>query len=182
LRARVVPIVALVLVLALLGLLAYSLFAPDSVRRTTGRVNASGALITDDGRTAPDISVTTFDGTSISLADLRGKIVIVNFWASWCPPCQQETPLLTTAAGKLDSDVVLVGIDVWDKRADAEQFAARYEVNYPVAQDDGSLAVDYGLTGVPETFVIDANGKVVARLPGPVTSLQQLHDMVAAAR
>src|SRR5205807_2342755 len=108
-------------------------------------------------------------------ADVRGKIVVVNFWASWCQPCQQEMPLLTTAAGQLDSDVVLVGIDVWDKRDDAVNFADGYRVNYPIAQDPGSLAVDYGLTGVPETFVINAQGKLVARLPGQITSVQQLH-------
>jgi cytochrome c biogenesis protein CcmG, thiol:disulfide interchange protein DsbE len=172
-RTRVVPGIALVLVLGLLGLLAYSLFAPESARLQEG---------TATGRDAPDFAVTTFDGTPFKLSEQRGKIVIVNFWASWCPPCQEETPLLTTAAGQLDPDVILIGVAAWDARGDAEAFAAGYRINYPVAMDSGSVALDFGLVGVPETFVVDADGKIVSRLPGPVTSLQQLRDMVAAAR
>ncbi len=183
-RTRIIPIAALALVIAMLGLLAYSLFAPDDARLgPNGRINSSGALITENGRDAPDFSVDLFDGGTFNLADQRGKIVVVNFWASWCPPCQDETPLLTAASSQLDDDVVLIGVNVWDKRDEAQKFLDYYQVNYPVAEDSGgSIAVDYGLTGVPETFVIDANGKVVARLPGPITSLAQLRDMIQEAR
>lgn len=183
-RLRFVPIVALTLVVAMIGLLAYSLFAPEDARLgANGRINSSGALITENGRTAPDFAVEQFDGSTFSLAEQRGKIVVVNFWASWCGPCRDETPLLTAAVPQLDADVVLIGINVWDSREEAEAFVDYYRMNYAVAEDpDGAIAVDYGLTGVPETFVIDANGKIVARLPGPITSLQQLRDMIAAAR
>lgn len=182
-RTRFVPLVALVLVVGMIGLLAYSLFAPEDSRPGGGgRINASGAIITEDGRAAPQFAVDLFGGGRFDLAEQRGKIVVINFWASWCPPCRDETPLLTAAATQLDPDVVLVGIDVWDTREDAQEFLDFYDVNYPVGQDDGSIAIDYGVTGVPETFVIDAEGTIVARLPGPITSIQQLRDMIAAAR
>jgi DsbE subfamily thiol:disulfide oxidoreductase len=180
-RTRIIPALALLMVVGLLGLLAYSLFGPKA-GRPQGRINSSGAIVTESGRTAPDFSAALLNGDTFNLADYRGKIVVLNFWASWCPPCQEETPLLTTASGQLGPDVVLVGVDVWDKAGDAQDFMRQYQVAYPVAHDDGSIAVDYGLTGVPETFVIDAEGKIAARLPGPVTSVQQLHDMIAAAR
>jgi cytochrome c biogenesis protein CcmG/thiol:disulfide interchange protein DsbE len=180
-RTRVIPALALVMVVGLLGLLAYSLFGPKA-GRPEGRINSSGAIVTESGRSAPNIDAKLLNGDSFKLADYRGKIVVLNFWASWCPPCQEETPLLTTISGQLGADVVLVGVDVWDKASDAQSFLNQYQVNYPVAQDEGSIAVDYGLTGVPETFVIDAEGKIAARLPGPVTKVQQLQDMIAAAR
>ncbi len=161
-RTRIIPGLALVMVVGLLTLLAYSLFGPKA-GRPEGRINSSGAIVTESGRPAPDFNATLLNGATFHLSDYRGKIVVLNFWASWCPPCQVETPLLTTAAGQLGADVVLVGVDVWDKSSDAQDFMRQYQVAYPVAHDDGSIAVDYGLTGVPETFVIDADGKIAAR-------------------
>lgn len=181
-RTRVIPAVATVMVLALLGLLAYSLFAPDSGRRAGGRINASGVLVTENGRMAPDFAVDTFDGGAFRLSEQRGKIVVVNFWASWCPPCRAETPLLETASGNLGDDVVMVGVDIWDTDDAATAFLSDNRVTYPNGPDDDGIALDYGVTGVPETFVINAEGRIIARLPGPVTSLAQLRDMVAAAR
>jgi thiol-disulfide isomerase/thioredoxin len=180
-RTKVIPLLALALVIGLLTLLGYSLFGPKHPD-VTGRINANGSIISENGKTAPDINAKLLNGDTFHLSDYRGKIVVLNFWASWCPPCQQETPLLTTAAGSLPADVVIVGVDVWDNAGDAQNFMNQYQVSYPVAQDSGSVAVDYALTGVPETFVVDAEGKIAARLPGPVTTVQQLDEMIAAAR
>jgi cytochrome c biogenesis protein CcmG, thiol:disulfide interchange protein DsbE len=184
LRTRVIPAIALTLVVALLGLLAYSLFAPERARVTQGnRINESGALVFDNGRVAPDFAGTTFSGDEFRLSDHRGQIVIVNFWASWCPPCREEMPLLVSADSLLGEDVVLVGVDIWDRESDARAFLNEYRVEYPNVQDQsGSIGIDYGVSGVPETFVIDAEGRIVVKLPGPVTSMQQLRDMVAEAR
>lgn len=183
-RTVVVPVVALVMVGALLGVLAYALFAPEGARLADrGRVNASGALVLEDGKPARDFEITTFDGDQFRLSDQRGKIVLLNFWASWCNPCRDEMPLLTTARGALADDVVMVGVNVMDVDDDAREFLQTYRVNYPTGPDsDDRIGIDYGVSGVPETFVVDAEGNLVAHLPGPVTSLQQLQDMVAEAR
>ena len=183
-RTVVVPVIALVMVGALIGLLAFALFAPEQARvRQGGRVNASGALVLEEGKTARDFEITTFDGGTFRLSDQRGKIVLVNFWASWCGPCRDEMPLLTTARGALGDDVVMVGVNIWDTESDARAFLETYQVNYETGPDSGEkIGVDYGVSGVPETFVVDAEGNLVAHLPGPATSLQQLQDMVDEAR
>ncbi len=183
-RTVVVPLIALVMVGALIGLLAYALFAPESARvRQGGRVNASGALVLEKGKVASDFEIQTYDGDTFRLSDQRGKIVLLNFWASWCGPCRAEMPLLTTARGALGDDVVMVGVNVWDTESDARAFLETYQVNYPTGPDSSEkIGVDYGVSGVPETYVIDAEGHLVAHLPGPATSLQQLQDMVDEAR
>ncbi len=184
LRTKVIPVFAIVMVVGLLLLLAYSLFAPNDGRiAQQGRVNTDGALVLENRQPAPDFDVSTFSGEPLKLADLRGKIVVLNFWASWCPPCRNETPLLEAAQDNLGDDVVLVGMDIWDAEGDARDFLEQYGVTYAVGHDDdGGVAIDYGVSGVPETFVIDADGRIVARLPGEVKSLDQLRGMVAEAR
>lgn len=183
-RTRVVPTFAIVMVVGLLSLLAYAMFAPEDARLAPqGRINSSGVLVLEDRREAPDFEVTTFTGEPLQLSELSGKIVVLNFWASWCPPCRNETPLLEAAQDNLGDDVVLVGMDIWDAEGDARDFLEQYGVTYIVGHDDdGSVAIDYGVSGVPETFVIDVEGRVVARLPGEVKSLEQLCGMVAEAR
>lgn len=184
-RARVIPAFAIVMVAGLLGLLGYSLFAPKDARLAPqGRVNTStGVLVYDDGRAAPDFELTTFSGEPLQLSSYRGQIVVLNFWASWCPPCRDETPLLESSQDNLGDDVVLIGIDIWDTEGDARDFLDEFGVTYIVAPDEsGEVAIDYGVSGVPETFIIDAEGRIAARLTGPVKSLNQLRGMVAEAR
>jgi len=184
LRTRVIPVVAIVLVVGLLGLLGYAMFAPDDGRiAPQGRINSDGVLVLEDRHDAPDFEVTTFTGEPLQLSTLRGQVVILNFWASWCPPCRDETPLLEAAQDNLGDDVALVGMDIWDAEGAARDFLEQYGVTYAVGHDDsGEVAVDYGVSGVPETFVIDAEGQIVARFPGEVKSLDQLRGMVAEAR
>ena len=87
------------------------------------------------------------------------------------------------AQDNLGDDVVLVGMDIWDAEGDAREFLEQYGVTYAVGHDSsGEVAIDYGVSGVPETFVIDAEGRIVARMPGEVRSLEQLRGMVAEAR
>lgn len=183
-RARVIPAVAIVMVVGLLGVLAYALFAPEESRLAPqGRINSGGALVLEDRRAAPDFEAPTFTGETLRLSSMRGKIVVLNFWASWCPPCREETPLLQAAQDNLGDDVVLIGIDVWDAEGDARDFLKQYGVTYAVGRDaSGQIAIDYGLSGVPETFIIDAEGRIVARMPGAVRTLEQLREMVAEAR
>jgi cytochrome c biogenesis protein CcmG/thiol:disulfide interchange protein DsbE len=108
--------------------------------------------------------------SKLALADLRGYPVVINFWASWCGPCRSEIPRFTAAASRLHGKVAFLGIDVQDVTSDARAFLPRYAVNYVSVRDggDGTYA-DYGLTGVPETYFVDARGRVVRHVPGVVS-------------
>jgi cytochrome c biogenesis protein CcmG/thiol:disulfide interchange protein DsbE len=125
------------------------------------------------GHPAPDFTLNTWDspsGQSIHLAALKGKPVVLNFWASWCTPCQQETPLLEAAWQQYQADgIVFIGIDYQDNRQEAQQFLQKYHVTYPVGPDaSGTISVDYGVSNVPATIFIDRSGVVVSTHLGPV--------------
>ena len=136
-------------------------------------------------RPAPDFVLTSFDGQRIQLSDFRGRIVVLNFWATWCPPCRVEAPVLQRAAERLESSgVTILGIDVWDEPAAAIEFLSEVGVTYPNAEDATRLIpVEFGVTGLPETFVIDRQGVLVRRWVGPLTDedLDQLLAPVMAA-
>jgi cytochrome c biogenesis protein CcmG, thiol:disulfide interchange protein DsbE len=123
------------------------------------------------GRPAPAWTLTTLDGETLSSEDLAGRPYVVNFWASWCGPCVDEHPILTGTQSDYGDDLAMVGVLYQDATADAQAFLARYgDTGYPhVADADGRLAIDFGVTGPPETFFVDAGGIVRARQWGPLT-------------
>lgn len=131
-------------------------------------------------RPAPDFVLTSFDGQRIQLSDYRGRIVVLNFWATWCPPCRVEAPVLQRAAERLDAEgVTILGIDVWDEQAAAIQFLNETGITYPNAEDATRLIpVEFGVTGLPETFVIDRRGVLVRRWVGPLTD-DDLDELLA---
>ncbi len=177
---RVIPITAGVLVIGLLALLTYSLVRPDTAG--SGRsglvINEDGALVSVRPKPASDFTLSLFSGETLRLSELRGQVVVVNFWASWCPPCRKEAPALETAWQVLkDEGVVFIGVDVWDDRDDALAFIDEFGVSYPNGPDEGSIAIDYGVTGIPETYIIDREGRLAAKFVGPVT-VGQLTDTV----
>jgi cytochrome c biogenesis protein CcmG, thiol:disulfide interchange protein DsbE len=123
------------------------------------------------GEAAPLFTVTTFDGETISLEALRGKIVIVNFWANWCVPCHQEAPdLVAIDEDYRDKNVVMVGINWLEPNETALSFIDQYDITYANGADLGEkIAQAYQIEGAPETYVIDRSGIVVETLIGPTT-------------
>jgi cytochrome c biogenesis protein CcmG/thiol:disulfide interchange protein DsbE len=137
-----------------------------------GRLEESGttrsALV---GRPAPALQGTTLDGRGFDLADWRGQVVLVNVWASWCAPCRQELPLLTSAYSALRSrGLHVVGIDVRDDPGTARAFLRQHGgAPWPSLRDpEGELAVDWGTVALPETYVVGRDGTVVAKAFGAV--------------
>jgi len=107
---------------------------------------------------------------TVDLHSLRGKPVVLNFWASWCGPCKSEAPVLEGAWSKYRSKVQFVGVDFHDVTSDAKRFVDAHALTFPMVQDGSGDVTEtrYGITQVPETFVLDRNGKVVLHLAGPV--------------
>ena len=124
------------------------------------------------GKRAAPFTLRTFDGDQVSLDALRGRVVVVNFWASWCfPACYEEAPALARAWETYKGrGVMMIGIDIQDKEEPARSFLARFGHTFPNAPDPtGHVSVDYGVYGVPETFFIDRAGRVRAKQVGAVT-------------
>ena len=120
---------------------------------------------------APAFDLPRLDGDgTVSLASLRGQAVVVNFWASWCNPCRDESPYLEeTWRANRGRGLVLVGVNEEDVSKDARRFARRHGLTYPLVRDkSGGLRDDYKLAGYPETFVLDRRGHLVERIAGPV--------------
>ena len=122
------------------------------------------------GREAPDFRLEGLDGPAVELSTLRGQVVVVNFWASWCAECRIEQPALDATWERFrDSGVVVVGVNFQDQSADARQYLAETGSSYPTVRDsDSTTSLAYGLRGVPETFLVDRSGRVVDRIIGPV--------------
>ena len=117
----------------------------------------------------------------ISPTMLRGRPLIINFWASWCIPCRNEAPRLAASAQAHAGHVVFLGVDVQDFTSDARRFLRKYGANYVSVRDGSGSAYDgYGLTGVPETYYVDIRGRIVAHSAGEV-SRRELEDGVNRA-
>jgi cytochrome c biogenesis protein CcmG/thiol:disulfide interchange protein DsbE len=158
--------VAVALVASLVALLVWQVTTKDAGAGLVGAV--------EDGEKprAPAFELPSLDGGgTISLAEYRGKAVVLNFWASWCEPCKREAPMLEDAWRRYrDRDLVVLGVDAQDFKRDARRFAERYGLTYPIAYDGpGESLPRYGLSGFPETWWIDRRGRLVAYSRGEFT-------------
>lgn len=122
---------------------------------------------------APPFEFTTFEGETISLESLRGKGVVLNFWASWCDPCRDEAALLEeTWQREQGNDIVFIGLDYLDQKTAALSYLEEFGITYPNGPDLQSQAARrYGIKGVPETFFIDPEGQITDIWIGPITDL-----------
>lgn len=124
------------------------------------------------GTAAPAFSAPLLTGDGeLSLAELEGKPVVLNFWASWCGPCKNEAPILREAERRFGDQIVFIGVNIKDARTDADAFVEEWELNELVhIRDEGDVIYeDYGLTGQPETFFIDSEGKLVEHVSGELS-------------
>jgi cytochrome c biogenesis protein CcmG/thiol:disulfide interchange protein DsbE len=152
------------LVLGLLALVAFQM-------RRNGPL-AAGPV--GAGEMAPPFEITTFDGQTLKLADLRGQVVVVNFWASWCIPCEQEAAELENTWRRYkDKGVVFIGVDYVDTETAAKAFMRRFDITYPNGPDLGTrISQAYRIKGVPETYVVDKTGRLAFVKIGPTTQAE----------
>ncbi|MCX6024556.1 MAG: TlpA disulfide reductase family protein [Chloroflexi bacterium] len=158
--------------LALMGLMAYGL-----LRQNNGRgglsTNEVGQSVAIQPKPASEFRLPLFSGQSLTLTELRGRPVVINFWASWCPPCRVEAPMLERSYQNYKDRVAFVGINIWDSDDAAQQFLRDFHVTYANGPNPkGNIPVEYGVTGIPETYFISKDGTLLRRWIGPITEEQ----------
>ena len=160
-------------ILTVIGLLAYG-FTTDP--------RAIPSILT--GKQAPDFSITLLDGRTIRLSDFRGKVVFLNFWASWCPPCRAEARLLEEAWRQVkDREIVFLGVNIQDTDEGARRFIQEFDITYPNGRDPQSrIAIDYGVYGIPETFFLDREGRITYKHIGALGAETLVQKIVEASR
>lgn len=180
-RRSVVPAVVMVLAAALIGLLVYG------VVKGGNDTSLDDAVRRGDLPTAPGSSLEQpllNGGGKASLADYRGKVVVLNFWASWCDPCSDEAPVLQRTHEQLQREGVgtVLGATYSDAAPDSRRFERDHKITYPSVRDlETKLAKQYGTQSLPETFVLDRQGRIVAISRGQV-SQKFLDAAVAKAK
>ena len=180
-KRRILPVIAALAGAGLVALLVYGV-SHQAASRTLDELVASGHY-----PAAPNAStrlpILGGDGTS-SLSSLRGKVVVLNFWASWCQPCEQEAPLLERTESHLRHiDGTVLGITYLDATPDSRGFVRRYHLSYPNLRDNtGNFAHSYGTDQLPESFVIDRRGHVVAISRGEIDESFLNHAVALAQR
>ena len=154
---RLAIFIAIILILSIMG---YAIFGDRIIVKESPLV----------GYGAPEFTLALFDGSTVKLSDLKGKAILLNFWASWCIPCRDEAPALESSWLKYrNKKVAFLGVNIWDDDSNALSYMEKYGGGYPNGKDpEGQIAVDYGVAGVPETYFIDPTGKITEKYTGPL--------------
>ena len=153
--------VALLAVVGLLGLMAWGLAHKAPVTSLSGFARVQ--------QPAPDFTLQVFDESELVLSQLRGRPVVINFWASWCPPCREEALDLERAWRVYQDDVLFIGLDILDREEKARAYLKEFGITYPNGQDaDSKITVEYGVIGLPVTFFVSREGIVERRWVGTI--------------
>ena len=158
----------LVLSLVILAVAGFMALLWGGLTRREPLTGASGAARVN--RPAEDFTLPLFSGGNITLSSLRGKPVVINFWASWCPPCREEAPVLEEVWRRYaDEGVSFIGVDIQDAEADARAYIEEFGITYPNGPDiGGKITIDYGVSGIPVTFFVNREGLIVSRWVGAI--------------
>ena len=173
-------------VVAFLALLGWAAAKSGGNTASLGVNQEFGEVEVSVSQAAP-FNLELMDGQQLALDGLRGKVVLVDFWASWCGPCRSEAPTLDLVYREYAGyPVEFVGVNIWDRPSDAEEFARSFDIPYPTGVDEeGAIAIDYGVRGIPEKFFIDGQGVVRQKFVGPIqaealrTAINRLLDSTA---
>ncbi|MUG43803.1 TlpA family protein disulfide reductase [Paenibacillus woosongensis] len=134
------------------------------------------------GESAPDFEVTNTHGDKVSLADYKGKVVVLNFWASWCEPCVKEMPLINEVYQSNRSDVATLFVNAGESKGTVNEFLAAHHFEFPVMIDvTGKVSGLYGIIGLPVTYIIDKNGNLHQSIVGEISSREQLQTYIQSA-
>lgn len=153
------------LVVAVLGVLWISI-----TRVQAEDINPTGRPPSSDiGHPAPDFELSTLDGETLQLSELQGRVVVLNFWATWCPPCRAEIPALQ-GVHEANDNVVVVGVNVQEPALDVQSFMRSLDADYPVVLDtDAAVNRTYVVRALPTTYFIDERGVIVDVFGGPLS-------------
>jgi len=143
-------------------------------------INNGFGKIDIESTLAPEFKISLTTGGDLSLSDLEGKVVLIDFWASWCTPCRQEAKILSdTYLEYANQPIEFVGINIWDHQQAALEHLEEFETTYPNGIDiEGKIGIEYGVRGVPEKYFVDQNGTLSRKYIGPIQP-QVLREIIS---
>lgn len=170
---------------AFISLLGWAITHSKGVPGSLG-INKVFGEVSIQERPAPDFTLQLIGGGSVTLGNLKGNVIVLDFWSSWCPPCRKEAPILAKVYSEYrDKGVEFIGISIWDRLRDAEDYVREFRLTYPSGVDsNGTILMDYGVRGIPEKFFIDSEGQIIAKYVGPssVGDLQATLDNILSGQ
>ncbi|WP_434512770.1 TlpA disulfide reductase family protein [Desulfitobacterium sp. AusDCA] len=175
-------------VAVLIGLIFWGFYSVEKPNSSSNSISSSSKLTVgiDEGNLAPDFELKTLDGNSIRLSSLKGKKVILNFWATWCPPCRSEMPDIEKFyVDQKDKGLEVLAVNLTNaekNRADVAPFLKSFGITFPVVLDEkGSIGELYDVYSIPASFIIDTQGVIQKKLVGPMT-YDSMKAMVGAIK